>query len=171
MPPVAMTSKDDLSYKSSQSNAAFFHIVVTRTHSMCQTLVYRDLICISGKRSWKNYSKQRLAKCQNTKTGEDLFLIYFYRVTIYVHKVKACQSILRMETKGRKVKEKKETSLLNKQILCCPASVLLQRRQNVEESVPLICFFFFFQFCFFRVKELETDVENKDDKLSELQKR
>ena len=148
----------------------FFHIVVTRTHSMCQTLVYRDLICISGKRSWKNYSKQRLAKCQNTKTGEDLFLIYFQRVTIYVHKVKVCQSIPRMETKGRKVKEKKETSLLNKQILCCPASVLLQRRQNVEgnkkghikrRSVSLICFFFFFFSILFLQSQIIIDRRRK----------
>ena len=27
----------------------FFHIVVTQTHSMCQTLVYRDLIVFQGR--------------------------------------------------------------------------------------------------------------------------
>lgn len=53
---------------------------------------------------------------------------------MYVHRIKACQSILRMEKKGREMKEKQEISLLNKYILCCPASVLLQRRQNVEKK-------------------------------------
>lgn len=63
MPPVAMSSKDDLSYKSSLSNAAFFPYSSNTNPFHVSDFGISRFNCISGKRSWKNYSKQRLAKC------------------------------------------------------------------------------------------------------------
>ena len=82
------------------------------------------------------------------------------------------------QREGKRRKRNKPLFLINRfsvalRLFCCKDVKMwreIKGAHKAQESVSLICFFFF-QFCFFRVKELETDVENKDDKLSELQKR